>query len=123
MKNLLILILLLVLIISSIIIFLILNYIDPFNSNNIILFWFLISFYLFISTFFTLILYFIKKIHYRWQVLIHHISSSFRQWTFISLYFIWLAYFENIGVPIYFSAFLLFILLVFLELLIQNIYA
>jgi len=122
MKNFLILILLLVFIISTIIIFLILNYIDPFNSNNIILFSFIFSFFLFVSTFFTLILYFIKKIHYRWQVLLHHISSSFRQGALISLFFIWLAYFENIWVPIYFSSFLFFVLLVFLELFIQNIY-
>jgi len=122
MKNFLILILLLVFIISSIIIFLILNYIDPFNSNNLILFSFVFSSFLFVSTFFTLILYFIKKIHYRWQVLLYHIRSSFRQASFIAWFIMWLIYFENIWVPIYFSSFLLCILLVFLELFIQNIY-
>jgi len=122
MKKFLILILLLVFIISSIILFLILKYIDPFNSNNIIIFSFILSFFLFVSTFFTLLLYFIKKVHYRWQVLLNHISSSFRQGSFIAMFLMWLAYFENIWVPIYFSSFLLLILLVFLELFIQNIY-
>ncbi len=122
MKNFLLLILLLVFIISWIIIFLTLNYIDPFSSNNIIIFSFLFSLFLFISTFFTLLLFFIKKIHYRWQVVLGHINSSFRQSSFIAIFFIWLGFFENIWVPIYFSSFLLIILIIFVELFIQNIY-
>jgi hypothetical protein len=69
-----------------------------------------------------LIFYFIKKIHYRGEVLVNHISSSFRQWFFISIFLIWLAIFYRIGVPIYFTWFLLLVLLLFLELFIQNIY-
>lgn len=122
MKNLLLLIIFSVFIVSLLIIILILNYIDPFNSNNIIIISFLLSLFLSISTFFTLLLYFIKKIHYRWQVVLNHINSSFRQSSFISIFFILLWVFERIGVPIYFSSFLLFILFIFLELFIQNIY-
>lgn len=122
MKKFLLLILFLVFVISWLILFLELKYIDPTNSNNLIIISFLLSFFLSISTFFTLVLYFIKKIHYRWQVLINHISSSFRQWSFISLFIMWLLYFEKIWVPLYFSWILLSILLVFLELFIQNIY-
>jgi len=122
MKNFLIILLILVFIISWLIIILILNYIDPFSSNNIIIFSFLISFFLFISTFFTLILYFIKKVHYRWQVVLNHISSSFRQSSFIAFFIIGIGLFERMWIPLYFSAILLFILLLFLELFIQNIY-
>jgi len=121
MKNILIIILFLVFLISSVIIILILNYIDPFTANNIIIYSFLFSIFLSISTFFTLIIYFIKKVHYRGQVVINHISSSFRQSWFIAMFFIGLWFFEKIWVPIYFSAFLLFILLLSIELFIQNI--
>ena len=122
MKNFLIILILLVFIISWLMIFLILNYIDPFISNKIILFSFFVSVYFFISTFFTLILYFIKRIHYRWQVLLNHISSSFRQSSFIAIFIIGLWFFINMWTPIYFSSFLLFVLLIFLELFIQNIF-
>lgn len=123
MKTFLILIILSVFIISLLLLILIISYINPFTSNNIIIYSFLLSLFLFISTFFTLILFFIKKIHYRWQVVINHISSSFRQASLIAVFFILLGFFEKIGVPIYFSSLLLFILLLFFELFIQNIYS
>ena len=122
MKNFLLLILVILFILTGLILFLELKYIDPFISNKIIIWSFLLSLFFFISSFFTLLLYFFKKIHYRWQVLINHIISSFRQASFISLFFMILGYFIRIGIPIYFSAFLLFILFLFLELFIQNIY-
>ncbi len=122
MKNILLIILILLFIVSSLILILTLKYINPFTANMGIIISMIISFILSISSVLSLIFYFIKKIHYRWEVLINHIISSFRQAFLISLFFVWLIIFYKIGVPIYFSWFLLFILLLFFELFIQNIY-
>lgn len=122
MKNILLIILILLFIVSSLILILTLKYINPFTANMGIIISMIISFILSISSILSLIFYFIKKIHYRWEVLINHIISSFRQAFLISLFFVWLIIFYKIGVPIYFSWFLLFILLLFFELFIQNIY-
>lgn len=122
MKWFLLIVLSLVSLISILILILTLKYIDPFTANKWILISLIISFVLLISSVLALIFYFIKKIHYRWEVLVNHIISSLRQWFFIAIFFVWLAIFERIGVPIYLSWFLLFILIFFLELFIQNIY-
>ncbi len=122
MKNFLLILLWLVFIISMLILILIIKYIDPFNSNLGIIIFFISSFILSISSIIALIFYFIKKIHYRWEVLVNHIVSSFRQGFFISLFFVWLWLFQRIGVPFFFSGLLLFILILFLEFFIQNIF-
>jgi hypothetical protein len=121
MKNFVLLILLLVFITSSFTILLIAKYIDPFSVSTGIILSFLLSIILSISTFFSLIFYSIKKIHYRWQVLLSHISSSFRQWFFIATFVIWVWLFIRMWVPIYFSWLLFFILLISIESFIQNI--
>lgn len=122
MKSFLLIILLLVFIVSMLILILTLKYIDPFTTNKWIIISLIASFILSISSLLSLIFYFIKKVHYRGEVLVNHISSSFRQGFLIAVFFVCLGIFERIEVPIYFAWFLLFILILFLELFIQNIY-
>ena len=122
-KGLLLIFLFLVFIISTIMIILILKYIDPFTANAVVFFAFFASFLLGITTFLALIFYFIKKVHYRWEVLTTHLSSSFRQWLFMAIFFIWLGVFERLGVPLLFTALLFSTLLLFLELFIQSLFS
>ncbi len=122
-KGLLLIFLFLVFIVSTIMITLILKYIDPYTANGIVLFSLFSSFILGITTFLALIFYFIKKVHYRWEVLTTHLTSSFRQGLFIAIFFVWLWIFERIGVPLVFTAVLFSTLLIFLELFIQSIFS
>ncbi len=107
---------------SAIIIFLILSYIDPFVSNKLVVFSLLISIFLLIATFFTLAFYLFKKIHFRGQVYMIHISSSFRQGVFIASFVIIVWVFKRLGVPLLLSSGLLFISIFFLELFINNVF-
>lgn len=120
-KRLLLLIILFILIISSISFYFILNYLDPYEYKIISIIFIIFSFILMVSSFFTLILFFLKKVYYRWNIYIHNVINSFRQWFFISLYMIWLIIFNNIWAWIIWTWFLFFIFLFFIELLIQNI--
>ena len=122
-KGLLLIFLFLVFIISTIMIILILKYIDPYTANGIVLFSLFLSFLLAITTFLALIFYFVKKIHYRGEVLTTHLSSSFRQGLFVAIFFIGLGVFERLGVPMVFTAILFSALLIFLELFIQNVFS
>ena len=101
--------------------FLILNYLDPFEYKLLATILIILTFVLSLSSFFALVFYFFKKIYYRWEVFLSHVKSSFRQWFFISLFFVWIVFFKFMGVDLLFSSTLLFILLLFLELFIQNL--
>ena len=122
-KNFLLLIIFLIFGISLITFILILRYINPYEVNNLILIFFWFSFILTISTFFTFIFYIIKKIHYRWEVLIRHIWTSFRQWLIIAIYFVLIFFFYKIKIPIITSSIILLFILLFIELFIQNMYS
>ncbi len=121
-KGLLLIFLFLVFIVSAIMMILILKYIDPYTANWIVIFAFFASFILGITTFLALVFYFIKKVHYRGEVLTTHLSSSFRQGLFIAIFFVWFGIFERIWVPLLFTALLFSALLIFLELFIQSIF-
>ena len=120
-KRLLLLIILLIFILSSISFFFILNYLDPYEYKLIAISFIIICFVLWLSSFFTLFLFFIKKVYYRWNVFISNIISSFRQWFFISLFIIWLLIFNKIGAWVILTWLIFFIFLFFIELLIQNL--
>jgi len=122
-KKLLLIMIFLVFIISLITFILIIKYVNPYIVNNMILFFFVLSFLLSISSFLTFIFYYIKKIHYRGEVLLRDISSSFRQWLFVGVYFLWLLFFYKTWVPLLLSSIVLFLLFLILDFFIQSILA
>ena len=100
---------------------LIFNYLDPYQYRILALSSMILTFILTVSSFFTLLLYFIKKIYYRWRVYLYHVLSSFRQWFFISIFTILLIVFTWLGLPILLWGLLLILIFGFLELFIQNL--
>jgi len=120
-KSFLLLVIFLIFLFSSVTLYMIMNYLDPYINKILSIGFIIFTFTLSILTFFTLILFFIKKIHYRWRVEIFHIKSSFRQGFIIYLFFIWIIIFKILNAPIIILWFLLFLILVFLELFIQNL--
>ncbi len=100
--------------------FLVLNYVDPFENTFLALFSFMLSYTLFVSSFFCLVLYFFKNIYFRGNVYVYNILSSFRQWFLISVFFACVTYFIHIWAPMILSSILVFISLFFLELFIEN---
>lgn len=120
-KRFLLLVIFITFIISSISFVLIINYLDPYEYMILAFLMLIISFILWVSSFFTLILYLFKKVYFRWNVYVDTILSSFRQSFFISLFFIGLLIFNYMWVWILLMAFLLFVFLLFIELLIQNL--
>jgi len=120
-KRLLLMIILAMCIVSSITTVLILNYLDPYINTVMSVVFLSFSFILSLSCFSAIILYIIKKIHYRWDVYIYHVLTSFRQWIFISLFFIWLIIFHKLGASLIITGFLLFIMFIFFDLFLKNI--
>jgi len=120
-KSFLLFVIFLIFIFSSVTFYMIINYLDPYINKIISISFVSFTFVLSIATFFTLILFFIKKIHYRWRVELFHVKSSFRQWFFISLFATWIVIFKILNAPIIILAFLLISILLFLELFIRNL--
>lgn len=120
-KRLLLFIILLIFIFSSISFYFILNYLDPYEYKTFSISLIIISFILSVSSFLTLLLFFLKKVYYRWNVYVYNVISSFRQWFLISIFLIWLIIFNKIWAWIYLTWFLFFIFLFFIELFIRNI--
>lgn len=107
--------------ISMVTFFLILNYLDPYEYKITAIVSIITTFVLWVSTFLTLLLYFIKKIYYRWRVYVYHVLTSFRQWFFVSLFFVSMIFFNILWASLLLTWFLLVILFIFLELFIQNL--
>ena len=120
-KSFLLFVMFLIFVISSITFFMILDYLDPYLNKILAIFLISFTFFISISTLSGLILYFIKKIHYRWMVELYHIKTSFRQGLFIAFFCIWVIIFKILNAPIFILGFLLIIILLFLELLLQNL--
>lgn len=97
------------------------NYVDPYEYTILALFLALFSFILGVSSFFAFVLYFIKKIYFRWKVYVQNVLTSFRQGFFISLFMILMVYFHHLGASIYVVALPLGFALLFLELFFQNL--
>ena len=100
---------------------LILNYLDPYNHMKIWFFSIVTTFILWLTMFLTLIIYFFKKIYYRWRVYILNIIHSIRQSFFISLFIAIIIYFNTIDAPLFLIWFLFFIIFLFSEFFIQNL--
>ncbi len=120
-KRLLLMIIFFTFVITSITTVLILNYLDPYINTILSVLFLLFSFILSISCFFTILLYIIKKIHYRWDVYIYHVLTSFRQGIFIALFFIGLVIFNKLWASMLITWFLLFAMFVFFDLFLKNI--
>jgi hypothetical protein len=120
-KRFLLLIIFIIFLFSLVTFILILNYLDPYEYKIIAIISIVFTFILWVSTFFTIVLYFFKKIYYRGRVYLYHVLSSFRQWFFISLFAFSLFFFNILWVSIFLTGFLVFIILVFLELFIKNL--
>ncbi len=97
------------------------NYVDPYEYTILALFLALFSFILGVSSFFAFVLYFIKKIYFRWKVYVQNVLTSFRQGFFISLFMILMVYFHHLGASMYVVALPLGFALLFLELFFQNL--
>jgi len=97
------------------------NYVDPYEYTILSLFLALFSFMLWVSCFFAFVLYFIKKIYFRWKVYVQNVLTSFRQGFFISLFIVLLFYFNHLWASIYVVMLPLLFSLLFLELFFQNL--
>ncbi len=100
---------------------LVLNFMDPYSNTQVSLITAWISFVFSLTTFFTFIIYFFKKIYYRGEVFLYHAIFSFRQAFFLSLVSLWTIIFIKLWILSFLTFFLLFIIFLFIELLIQNI--
>lgn len=100
---------------------LILNYLDPYEYKTTAIISIIFTFILWISTFFSIFLYFIKKIYFRGRVYVYHVLSSFRQGFFISIFALALIFFNILSVSLILTWVVLLIILMFLELFIQNL--
>jgi hypothetical protein len=100
---------------------LILNYLDPYEYKLTAIISIIFTFILWISTFFTIILYFFKKVYYRGRVYLYHVLSSFRQWFFIALFGLSVIFFNILWASLILTWLLMLIILMFLELFIQNL--
>ena len=120
-KRFLLLIIFITFVLSLITFILILNYLDPYQYKVIAITSIIFTFSLWLATFFTIILYFFKKIYFRWRVYLYHVLSSFRQWFFLTLFILGLIFFNILGASIILTWLLLIVILVFLELFIQNL--
>jgi len=120
-KRLLLLIIFSMFVISTITTILILNYLDPYLNWIMWLIFLSFSFLLSVACFLTIVLYIIKKIHYRWDVFVYHVLTSFRQWFFIALFFVWMIIFNKLWASLFITWLLLAMMFLFLDLFLKNI--
>jgi len=122
-RRFLLLVLFLIFIISFTTFLMIFNYLDPYENKVIGIVTMVIAFFFSVASISTIFLYGFKKIYFRWEVYIHHLMTSFRQWLMIAVFFLWVWVFASIGAPIFISWLLLFIILACIELFIKNLEA
>jgi len=122
-KKFLLFILFAIFVISFITFLMILNYLDPYENRIIAIISMMISGVFSITSISTILLYAFKKIYFRGQVFIHHVMTSFRQGLMIGIFFLGIWVFSSIWAPLIASGFLLFIILICIELFIKNLEA
>ncbi len=122
-KKFLIFVLFAIFVLSFVTFLMIINYLDPYENKVIAIISMAIAFFFSMMSVSTLFLYAFKKIYFRWQVYLHHLMTSFRQGVMIAIFWLWLGIFSSIGAPIFVSWFLLFIILICIELFIKNMEA
>ncbi len=119
-KHILLLILFVLFLVSSVTVYLILHYVDILENTYLALSAIIFSYILCVSSFFTFILYFFKKIYYRGNVYIYHILSSFRQGFLISIFGASMIYLNKLWAPLVLTGLIISFSLFSLELMIQN---
>ncbi len=80
-----------------------------------------IASFLFLSSILTLLIFFLKKIYYRWEVYISNLNSSLRQSILLTSFILWLLLFNATWIFNWATASLLFLVMLFLELVFQSI--
>jgi hypothetical protein len=100
---------------------LIFNYLDPYQYKVFGIIAISFTFLLWLSSIFTIIFYFFKKIYFRGRVYVYHVLSSFRQWFLLALFLFLLILFNRIWASLLITWWLLLIIFTFLELFIQNL--
>lgn len=100
---------------------LILFFLDPYRDVMISLITIGITGVLFGTSFFSLALYFFKKVYYRGEVFMDHIFSSMRQAFLLTSFFIGLGVFSYMEIFHFSTIFLYIIILLFFEMIFQNL--
>lgn len=113
--------LLIIFLTSSVSILLLLYYMDPESNLSVAYSVMWTAAFLTITSILTLIIFFFKKIYYRWQILMTNLNASLRQWIFAAWYMIWVVIFNWMWVYNIKTAALLFVSLLFIELIFQTI--
>lgn len=116
-----ILVLMIIFITSLLSALLLVFYMDPVNDTKIAIILMLIALFLFISSFTSILIYFFKKIYYRWEIFISNLNSSLRQWIFLAIFIIWNWFFYNIWVMDLRTVSLFLTVIIFIELIVQAI--
>lgn len=124
-KNMILFIIFLIMLINIITFGLIFNFWDPLRGTEEVQRLALISisttFILWLSSFFGLIIYFTKKLWYKWEIYVKNIFSSFRQGFFLSLLLSALIYFNSIWILEIKTISLCLIIVVLLEFTFKNL--
>ncbi len=113
--------LLLIFLTSWISMILLLHYMDPESNLKVALATMWVAAFLTFSALLTLIIYFFKKIYFRWEIFMTHLNASLRQGIFITWYALWIIVFIWMWVYNIRTAALLLIALLFIELIFQTI--
>lgn len=120
-RRVVLLIILFIAIICAMSLFSLLLYFDPYDYKILAIILLLLSFFGSAWWILTLILYFIKKIYFRWDIWMFHILSSLRQ-AVLTCVMIWgIVYIISLWIPAMLPIILLMTLLMFFELFIQNL--
>ena len=78
--------------------------------------------FLSLTSFLTLMIFFFKKIYYRWEIYIRNLNSSLRQWILLTSFIIWNVIFRATWVFTYKTSLLLFFVILFIELIFQSMW-
>ena len=119
-KRLLLFIMFIIFVLSLTTLIMVLMYIDPYEYQAIWLSVLFFTYRLWLSSFLSIIIYFFKKIYYRWNVTTEHVLTSFRQSFLISVFFLIIIFFNYYWAPILITSLLAFIVLFCLELFVKS---
>ncbi|EKE29037.1 MAG: hypothetical protein ACD_2C00245G0002 [uncultured bacterium (gcode 4)] len=95
-------------------------YMDPESNLKVAIATISVASFLTLASFMTLAIYFFKKIYYRWEIFLSNLNSSLRQWILMTIYILWVVTFYSVWVYNMKTATLLFVALLFIELIFQS---
>lgn len=121
LKNILLLSLFVIFLMSLLTFFFIIHYLDPYKNTVLAVIAISLNVNFLLTSFFTLCIYFFKKVYYRWEVFVTHIFSSLRQGILLSFFLFSMLVCMVLGIVTWYIFVLLFITFVFIELLFQNL--